>query len=446
MKSTTTKLSDSKIKFEITGTGQEIAPFFDRAAEKLSETLSIKGFRPGKVPTKVAREAIGEHAIEHEAQELAIQDSYYEFVQKEDITPVAPPTDIKISTFSTVDGLIWEGIVEIIPAITITDWKKAIADKKPAIALDEIKATEDEVAQTLSELSRNLATSEEKDGPGEKGDWMKIDIDVAEHAQLTEDQKTKVRATGIGLVLGDSRFIPGFEDHLMGVKAGEKKTFDLTFPSDYFVNDLAALAVPFVVTVQEVKKVILPELDDEFAQKYGAPTLDEMKKQIEDNASTHKRQEAQEAFENELLEALIESITFEAPKALVEQEKDMITSRFRRNVEEKQRIPFNDYLQAIKSDEVQLRESFASQAEKNVRIGLVLGQITREENIDVTDNEIDEMMMADIMQQTLANRGEKVEEMEREIRARYKNEDFVASLKNSIRARKTMDLIVNSTK
>lgn len=452
------------MKFHIVATKEDIAHFFDMALDRLKKDLKLQGFRPGKVPNDMAKEAIGEHSLEHEAQDIAINDTYLQLVKKEDLVPVARPDNVKINSFGETDGLDWEGEVDILPTIGIDGWKEKIKNHPPIrrakIKINEVKVEDKEIKDTLIGLQKQFTELEVKDpadggasprqggasAKTEKGDWINIDIDIVDQGKFDEQMLKKFQSKGFTLVIGEANFIPGFEENLLGLEKGTEKEFDATFPENYHEKSLQKQTVKFKIKINDIKKVILPEIDDKFATNFGFEKVDDLKKAIEEDILNKKQSSEKARFEDSVLKTLVENSEIDLPKALIEQEKDMITSRFVHDLEHHKGIKFVDYLTSLGKNEKEFKDGFTEHAAVNVKVGLIIGQIAKDEKIEVGNKDIEEVMAMDVISQTVGLPADKAGEMEEKIKERYKDDGFLQSIKNSVLARKTLDLIVEQIK
>ena len=451
------KLPKSKIKFQIKAGAADIAHFFDMAVEKLSKELKLPGFRPGKIPADVARGALDPHILEHEAQDIAINDTYLQLVTGEKLIPVARPENVKIVFFNEMEGLEWEGEVDVLPSINIEGWQNKLKVKssnlpagRQGLKVEEFKVEEKEIEDTINGLQKQFANVEDKDPADggvkvetEKGDWVNLDIDVVDKDRFAPEIANRFLSRGFTLVIGEANFIPGFEEELMGIEKGDEKEFDLTFPENYHEKSLQNQKVKFKVKINDIKKIILPELNDVFSKNFGFEKIDDLKKAISEDIFKRKEGMAKAKYEDDVLKNLIDGISIDLPDSLIEQEKDMIMKRFVHDLEHHKGVKFADYLLSLGKKEEDLRNGFSIQAEYNVKTGLVIGQIAREEKMEINDRDIEEVMSMDIINQTAGLPPEKAQEFEDKIKERYKDEEFLESIKNSILARKTIDLIVN---
>ena len=444
----TEKLPKSKIKFHITMTGNEIAHFFDIAAERIAKEMNVSGFRPGKVPADVAKGMVDEHALEHEAQDLAINDSYFQMVTNEDLVPVARPENIKINVFNKLEGLDWEGEADVLPDVNIEGWKEKLKKNSGSIKLEESKVGSEEVDGTIENLRKQFSNLEEKTGEkviSEKGDWLNIDIDIAESEKEKYDPEMlkKFQSKGFTLIVGEANFIPGFEENLVGSEKGSEKEFDSMFPENYHEKSLQGQKVKFKVKINDIKALALPEANDEFCKNFGFEKLEELRKAIEQDIQMKKTEMNKAKFEDDILKTLLQQVEMDVPESLIEQEKDAITGRFVHDLEHHKGIQFMDYLASLGKTEKEFRDGFSDHATSNVKTGLVIGKIVKEEKVDIDDRDVEEAMSFDIINQTAGLPADKAKEVEEKIKERYKEDSFLESIKNSILARKTIDLIVD---
>jgi len=448
------KLPKSKIKFQITAGATEVAHFFDMAVERLSKELKLPGFRPGKIPADVARGALDKHNLEHEAQDIAINDTYLQFVTKEKLIPVARPENVKINSFDEMSGIDWEGEVDVLPEVKIEGWQKNIKSKSSILKVNEVKVEQKEIDDTINGLQKQFANIEdplanseqEKSLVTKMGDWINLDIDVVDKEKFDKEIADRFLSKGFTMVIGEANFIPGFEEELIGIEKGSEKDFDIVFPDNYYEKKLQKEKVKFKVKINDIKKVVFPEINDEFSKNFGFEKIDDLKNAISSDLKKRKEEQEKMRFEDSVLKILIESINIDLPQSLIDQEKEMIMGRFVHDLEHHKGIKFADYLTSLGKTEDEFKNGFNEPAEYNVRTGLVIGQISRDEKIEVNEKDIEEVMSMDIINQTAGLTPEMAKEKEEKIKERYKDENFIDSVKNSILARKTIDLIINQVK
>src|SRR5690606_1770241 len=272
-----------------------------------------------------------------------------------------------------------------------------------------------------------------EDGTVEKGDRVIIDFEGTIDGKPFEGGK----ADGFSLEVGSGRMIPGFEDQLIGMKPGEEKTITVTFPEDYHVKELSGKEASFRIKLHEIKRLRLPELDDEFAQDVSEfDTLEELKKDIENKLKERAKREEEEYRRNQLVEMAAANAEIDLPPVMVEREIDHMLEHFEQHLRF-QGMNLEMYKQFSGKDDKALREEFREEAEKKVRANLVLEAIAKEENLEVTDEEIDE---------ELEKLAEQLNQSKDEVRRLLEERDGLEGIKNQLLTRKAVDLLVSNSK
>jgi trigger factor len=260
---------------------------------KLAANLKIQGFREGKAPLSLVEKNVDQSLLQTEFLEQAVNRLYVDAIVQENIRPVAQP-EVNVKKFVPFTTLEIEAVAPAVGEIKLGDYRQIKVDKKP------VKITDKDVEEVIAQLKTRAAEREEVKRAAKDGDEVVIDFSGT-------DTKTKEPISGADgkdypLVLGSNTFIPGFEPNLIGLKAGDDKTFDIEFPKDYGVQALQSRKVTFKVTVKKVQQVVEPKLDDAFAAKVGQfKTVDELKADIKKQLQTERQQEAERAFENDLI-------------------------------------------------------------------------------------------------------------------------------------------------
>jgi trigger factor len=293
---------------------------------------------------------------------------------------VAQP-EVNVTKFVPFTDLECKITVEVVGKITLPDYKKIKVAKKTDTATDK------DVTAVLDDLRHRDSTKTDVERAAKDGDEVTIDFTGV-------DAKTKKAIEGATgndypLVLGSNTFIPGFEPQLISLKAGDEKTFDITFPTDYGSKELQNKKVTFTVTAKVVREVKLPELTDEFAAKVGPfKSVDDLKTDIKKQLQAEKDNQAQRAFENELLATLAEQAKADIPTSLVDEEIDRMEAEERRNLVYRGQT-WQEHLKSEGKTDAQHREGLREQAEARVKTGLVLGEVAQAEGIDVSKAELD---------------------------------------------------------
>lgn len=388
MQSQIKKQPNSSIELKVEVTAREMVSYFQKALEKIRQDFALEGFRKGYVPEEIILQKVGRPAVEAESVDLAVQQSYIEAIRENKISPVAPPK-IEIKKFAVVASeedkenkediaLEYSAVVDVFPEIEIKDYRSIRIEKNPK----DIEVADREVEEVITQLTKQRAILESIDRPLEKGDWSEIEFTGSVDGALRDDLKSK----NMPVVLGDGRLIPGFEEELAGLKKGEEKKFQLIFPKDYPSEFLRKKLVEFQVKILDVKKIILPAVDNKFAGDFGHRSVDELKSAIRKNLIEEKEKNQKLKIEEEIVEELIRRTRGDLSASLIEEETERLLAAAKDRLANI-KFDWSKYLNQIKKTEEEFKKELRVQAEKNVKIGLIFGKIAAEEGIDVHDKE-----------------------------------------------------------
>lgn len=372
-----TKGRKSSVSITVTLTPEELAPFMQRAASKISEQAKIEGFRPGRAPYEVVKATVGEQAILTEAADEAIRKYYVEIAKQEKLEPIGSP-EISIEKIAPGNELSFTAIVSVIPTIELGDYGKISVTELDVVIGDE------QVDRVINELRDQRATEALVDRPATTGDKVEVDFDVFRDGVPIEGGSSKKYP----LIIGQGRFIPGFEEQIIGMRANEVKEFKLTFPKEYGAKHLAGKECEFKVKITSVFARTLPELNDALASELGFPTVHALREQIQHNLYHEEDHKQQQRIELELVEKLVEKSKIgELPDVLVSAETDKMVNELKQHIM-MQGLAFADYLAQLKKSEDQLRLDFVPQAIKRVQSALVTRAIFFKEQLAVTPEDI----------------------------------------------------------
>lgn len=377
----TTKTTKTQITLLITADEQFMSPYKTSVLKRLKKDLKVDGFRPGNVPDKIAMRELGEARVQAEVLEEVIMHAYTKAVRELKLDSVASPK-ISLKKFVPYTELEFEAEVPVMPEIKV-DLKK-LKVKKP-----EVKVAAAEVAETLENIRKQSAQKKESKGGIKNGDEVKFDFDGVRKGKPVEGAS----ATGHVLTIGEGSFIPGFEDNMIGLKKDAKKTFTVTFPKNYHAKDLAGQDVDFTVTIHEISSVDLPKLDDAWAKTVGpVQNLKDLKIEIEKSLVQNKEAEAHKQFESQVLEAAVSQASFDVPESLVEEQVSRLRSETEENLKNSG-LDVEKYLQLQGQKPADFEATLKTEAEKRVKLGLLLRSIIEQEKITVTDAEVEEELV-----------------------------------------------------
>jgi len=372
------KLPGSKVKLTITIEKEEMQGYERHAYRHLVNQVKIAGFRPGKAPLNILKKEVGEAKFENEVLEVAVPQSYYKAVTDEIIQAISQP-QVKVVKFVPGELLEYEAEVAVLPEVKLPNYKNI------KVKIGEVKVKKEEIDQILNNLRKERAILRDVEREAKKNDRVEIDFDGFIGSNPLEGGSSKNHP----LVIGEGNFIPGFEEELIGLKKGDTKEFDIKFPENYHVADIAGKGVHFVVKMHLVQEVDLPELNDKFIAQIGPfKKVADLKKDIEENLEQAKKEEERRKTEQELLEKIVEKSEIEVPKDMVDQETQAMIQDLESAIISRGGN-FDDYLKSIGKKKENLDKELRADAEKRVKTGLVLSQVSKEEGILVTDAEIE---------------------------------------------------------
>jgi len=349
----------------------------------LAKDVNMAGFRKGHAPKALIEKSVDQSTLQTRFLDHAINDLYVEAAIQEKLRPVAQP-EVSVTKFVPFTALEFKAEVEVVGKITLSDYKKIKVVKK-------VEATTDkDVTAVLDDLRHRDSSKSDVTRAAKDGDEVVIDFSGVD--AKTKDAIAGATGNDYPLILGSNTFIPGFEPELIGLKAGDQKTFDITFPADYGAPELQNKKVTFTVTAKTVREVTLPKLTDEFAAKVGPfKTVAELKADVKKQLEAEKQAQAQRVFENDLLTAVAEKAKADIPKVLVDEEIDRMEAEEKRNLVYRGET-WQEHLKREGKTDAEHREGLRGQAETRVKTGLVLGEIAEAEKITVSDKEIDEQI------------------------------------------------------
>ncbi len=354
------------------------------AARKISRSSKIPGFRPGKAPYDVVIRMFGQELVEERAVEELIDKVYPEVIEKAEIDPYGPG---KLEEIISTDPPKYKFIVPLTPVVEVGDY---LAIKKP---YKLPKVTESEIDHVVEDFRTNYATAEDVDRGSKKGDLVTVKIsaklldpDEADKAEILNDTPHQV-------ILGDheedEQFpFNGFMKQLVGMEINETKEFTYKYKKDTAYENLQGKQAAFSVEVTEIKALIKPEVNDEFAKMLGTDTVENIRNSIRDQLQTNKRNEYENAYFDELLNALVKKATIKYPPEMLEKEIEDVLANFEQNIA-KQNLDLETYLKVNNMEKEKfIEDEIEPAAKKRLEQALILEKISKEEKIEVDQNEL----------------------------------------------------------
>ena len=371
------KIEKSRVSLTIEVSAAEFEAAIEKAYLKMRKNINLQGFRPGKAPRKMIEKMYGVEVFFEEAINIAFPEAYEAAIKEKDLQVVGYP-EVDMLGECTVEGFTFTAIVPVYPEATLGEYKGLSAVK------GEVKVTEEDVANRLQQLADRNTRLVSVDREAKIGDIAVIDFEGFLNGVPFEGGKGENH----NLELGAGQFVPGFEEQVMGMKAGEEKDLDITFPEQY-TPELAGKAVVFKVKVHEVKEKEIPTLDDEFAKDVSEfDTLDELKADLEKKIAEEYQKQIDQEFADALMEQVAENLTVEIPDAMVEAQCKQFLDNFKMQLAQ-QGIPYEEYMKMTGGDEAKLMEEAKEPALRQVRMDLAMQAIIKAEELTVSDEEIE---------------------------------------------------------
>ncbi len=374
------KVESAKAELTCTLQGEEWEKAKDSAFRKLASKVEIKGFRKGQAPKHLAEKYISHNEVLLDAAEALAQGALEAAVEEHALTLIDRP-ELKVDELAD-DKCVLTFVCPVLPDVKLGDYKAL------NYTVEEVEALESEIDDQIADLLNRKADLELKeDGEVEDGDTTVIDFE----GFLDDVPFDGGKGENYDLVIGSHSFIPGFEEQLIGMKPEETKDIMVTFPEDYQAENLKGKETRFTVTVHEIKKKVLPELNDDFVKelKYeNVNTVEELKNYTKENILSRKKSDAQNKADNDLMDQLAEITEVEVPEAMIKSETDSMIQNYESRLMQ-QGISLAQFLQITNQSVDGLRDSMKEDAIKRIKINLALGEIAKSEDVSVGQEDVD---------------------------------------------------------
>ena len=390
MNHTITYLPKSEVEIRVVIVPQEFEPHLKRAAVLLSEEHNIEGFRRGKAPYDIVKGKFGEMAIYERAAEIVVRKTYPEALDaltkegkiSSDTPPIGKP-DVSVTKLAPGNEMQYVVKVALLPHVELPDYRAIamrIVKEKHAVTVEDT-----EVKKALEWLRESRSERVAVARPAKEGDAVEVDFEIRHDGVKIEHGDSRNHP----VVIGKGKFLPGFEDALIGMKEGEEKSFSLVAPFNWHEKSLAGKALDMKVVMKGVKERRLPEFDDEFVKRMGNfDSLDALKKNIREGMAQEKEEKEKERVRVLAIEAIAKDVAVELPEVLVAAELKKMFSELETGVV-RMGMRLEEYLRHIKKTAEDLEKEWRDQAENRVRVALCLREIARRERIEPSREEIE---------------------------------------------------------
>lgn len=404
---------------------ETVGKSLDSAFKKVVKQVTVPGFRKGKMPRSLFEKRFGVESLYQDAIDIMLPDAYMNAIEEAGIEPVDRP-EIDVEQIEKGKTFIFTAKVTVKPEVKLGEYKGLEVEEFDTTVTDE---DVDNEIKAMQERQAELVVKE--DGKAELGDTVVMDFEGFVDGEAFEGGK----AESYSLELGSGQFIPGFEDQLVGIAAGESKDVEVTFPEEYHAADLAGKPAVFKVTVHEIKAKQLPELDDEFAKDVDdeVETLDALKEKIKSRLEHDKEHQKEHHIQDTIVEKAVENAEIDIPAVMIDNEVDRMLQEFGQRLQ-MQGMNLDLFYQFSGKDEAALREEMKEEADQRVRGSLTLEAIAKLENLEASEEDVNAELqkMADMYNMTVEN-----------IKAALGN---LESIKADLQIKKAIDFLVENSK
>ena len=379
MKTSVKYLSDTKVAVNVTLGVSELKDAELAALNELGKDIKVPGFRKGKVPVSVVSKNVNPNVLAQKTLESALSKAVADAFISEKLQALDRP-EVEVKKFVPGSELEFTAESEVMPKIKIGDYKNLKSTAK------KVSVTKKDISEITDRLKKGFASKKTVQRPAKLTDEVNIDFEGKKDGIAFDGGKGEK----YDLVLGSNSFIPGFEDGIIGKKTGETFDLKLTFPEDYHADNLKGAEVVFTTTINEIKEVVEPELNDELAAKAGPfKTVEELEDDIKREITKQKETEATEKLKDDLVAELVEKSTVPVPDVLLKDQMKLIEQDTNRNLMYRG-MSIDDYIKSLKYKDKNdwLENEVRPIAEKRVKAGLLLAELSKAEKIEATENEL----------------------------------------------------------
>ncbi|PIC80592.1 trigger factor [Sporosarcina sp. P18a] len=415
--------SEGKLTFEVSV--DRFNEALDEAFKKVVKKVQAPGFRKGKMPRKMFNKMYGEESLYNDAIDIVLPGAYSAAVDEADVDPIAAP-EIDIEKLEKGEPVVFTAIVALKPEVKLGEYKGL------EVTRQAVEVTDEEVDAQLQQRTEALAEMVVKeDGVVEDGDTATIDFEGFADGEAFEGGQSE----NYELVVGSGSFIPGFEEQVVGMKTGEEKEIEITFPEEYHAAELAGKPATFKVKVNEIKSKEVPELDDELAKEIdeSVSSVEELRTKLKEEAEELKKNDSETALRDDLVEQAASNAEMDIPQAMIDSETDRMMQDFEQRLQ-MQGMNLDLYFQFSGQDEQTLRDQMKDDALSRVRVSLTLEAIGAAEEVEVPEEEV------------LAELEKMSEQFGMDVEQIKTTLGGTSVLENDLRFNKTVQLLVDNAK
>lgn len=381
MKVEVKNLPNSEVELTITVPYEEYTKWQKKAIADIGKEVKIPGFRPGHVPEDIVKEKVSEEAIKMATLDYVFPQTYSKVVREKDIQVVArPEVDIKSEVEKEGDDFVYTAKVAIMPEAELGDYKKVKVARKP------VKVTQANIDETVNMIMSRYAEWQDVDRAAKEGDRAEVAFEGFDEKGKSIPNTTSKNHP---IVIGSKMMIPGFEDEIIGLKKGDEKEFDITFPKDYHAEAMKGKKVKFKITLNRLEEKKEQKLDKDLVKKITGSdqSVEEFKKLVEEDLEKEMEQGHKQEFENEVIEKLVKQTKVSIPQALIDQEIDYMVQEQKGRLKQ-QGLDWETFLKHSKKTEEEVRKDYANSAEDRIKARLCMQAVLKKEKIEASDKEV----------------------------------------------------------
>ncbi len=381
MKTEIKDLEKSQKEITVEISVEEMEEYVKEATDNISKEMKVDGFRPGKVPAEIVKQKLNEAQIYQEAGDLAVRKTYLQTLKESGLEVIGQPK-VDITKITPGNSLEYKIVITILPKVELYDYSKVKGK------LGKVEISDERIDKELENLQKSRAKLITTTEAIEQGNRVEMDFEGILDGKKIEGGETKNQS----LVIGDSHFIPGFEENLIGLKEKEEKEFDIVFPKEYHKKELAGQKVTFKVKINLVQKQELPEINDEFVKGLGEiKDVAELKGNIRKALEGQEKTKAEHDFKEKLADEVIKGTKTDVPEVLVEEELNFMLKELEGNVLQSG-MEFEQFLKNSKTNREELRVKYRENAVKRAKWNLVVREIAQKEKLEANEEELKEKM------------------------------------------------------
>ncbi|HOA06321.1 MAG TPA: trigger factor [Spirochaetota bacterium] len=425
------KLENASIELEIEVEKESIQSKYESAFTKIRSEAAIDGFRKGKVPMDIIKKKFTAKADEIACDDI-IRETYLAAVKEKNYNPISYPK-IEFDKFSKDENLKYKATFEIYPIINLKDYKGISAEEK------QIEITAEDLNFEIDAVRERFAVINKKEDSAaviEDGDLVKIDVKRTD--DLKSDELESRQWGTVTVVCGKNKEEHEFDNYVKGMKAGEEKTVNFSYPKDYSVKDLASKKVTHIIKIKEISERKLPELNDQFAKDAGFESVDQMKTKIKDDLLKYCTDRAKSMAKNQILEKIVEKGSFEIPLSIIEGEKKSVFDRFKAKIG---LSSFNgtiaDFSKIMGKEGDNFEKKLEEEAMKSIKTSLTLSDVAKTENIKVNPEDF---------KQEVAKMAERGHTTEAEVMKMVKQNNLYEQIHSEMLFEKVYDFLYTNAK